>query len=430
MKKTNKFIFFASLVALLTISCQDNYNSNENLPAEKINKVINDVKVVPNQYIIFFKESEIPSANKLLGKRNFKSRKVKTRVVDDISKNSIIKINTILSEKNIDSSKVLNYYTANISGISIKLTKEEFHKISKDKNVAYVELDKIVQFPEAEIENTVTSTEAQRSLQKVPCGITNAGNFVQAPAGQNWIWIIDTGIDLNHPDLNVIKKKKYAKSFASGSDSPDDCNGHGTTVAGVAAAINNSIGVVGISAGAPVVPIKVFRGCTSSGLNSEIIAGIDHVGKYSLSGDVLNVSLGYFHKRKKTCPDRNSFATSLLNVAKRGTFVIMAAGNNRKDVSRFAPSCMNGDKLITVASMECNRTFSNSFSNYGTDVIDFIAVGNQVETTYKDGGYVRIYGTSFAAPIISGIIHSKRGELPNTSGYVTRGSEKYPIAVR
>ncbi len=106
---------------------------------------------------------------------------------------------------------------------------------------------------------------------------------------QKWIWIVDTGIDLTHPDLNVETNTAYAKSFVGGS--ANDCNGHGTHCAGIAAAKNNTIGVIGVSAGARVVPVRVLN-CQGSGSSSGILSGLNHVAANDEPGDAVNMSLG------------------------------------------------------------------------------------------------------------------------------------------
>jgi len=124
--------------------------------------------------------------------------------------------------------------------------------------------------------------------QVTPPGITRVGGGATY-TGSKKAWIIDTGIDLNHPDLNV--NVAAGKTFVARTSTPEDDNGHGTHCAGIVAAIDNSVGVVGVAAGAPVVPVKVLdkRG---SGAMSVIIAGVDFVTANGVAGDAANMSLG------------------------------------------------------------------------------------------------------------------------------------------
>jgi len=127
--------------------------------------------------------------------------------------------------------------------------------------------------------------------QETPYGITRVNGGVTY-TGNGVAWILDSGIDLDHPDLNVDASRGY-NAFTSGKDgkSLDDGNGHGTHVAGTIAAIDNTEGVIGVAAGATVIPVKVL-GARGSGSYSGVIAGINHVAANGSSGDVANMSLG------------------------------------------------------------------------------------------------------------------------------------------
>ncbi len=410
------------LTALVITSCQ-----NENLSDGAVESVVEPTstegKIIPGQYIVVFKNAKIAPTSKTLEKSSFSSRTEKAKSVRDLSEVSIKKMNSILSDNDLDQRQVLDYYTTKLSGMAIKLEDDEFQRLSKDPNVAAIEFDRIVELPEFEVEEVISQGKSQKMAQQTPCGITRAGGATNGAGKDTWIWVIDTGIDLDHPDLNVITDSRYAKSFAGGS--ANDCNGHGTHVAGTAAAINNNVGVVGVSAGASVVPIKVL-GCNGSGSTSGILSGINHVGRYDLAGDVANLSLGGYHG--SGCSSNSSYRSALLALSNAGTYVALAAGNSRADASLYAPACINGSNIYTVASMTCNRGFS-SFSNYNMNPIDVIATGSSVRSTYLNGGYATLSGTSMASPHVAGIMHA-RGSGPRSSGSVSHRGESYPIAVR
>ena len=110
--------------------------------------------------------------------------------------------------------------------------------------------------------------------QSIPYGIASVGYADYT--GTHLAWIIDTGIDYDHPDLNV--NTTLAKTFVNKTYTADDDNGHGTHCAGIVAAKNNDIGVVGVAANAFVVPVKVLDK-TGKGACSIIIAGVDYVAQ-------------------------------------------------------------------------------------------------------------------------------------------------------
>ncbi len=422
MKNLSKLALGTLLLAIVMTSCQ-----NENLSDGAVETIVEPTstegKIIPGQYIVVFKDSEIQPTSKVLAKSTFTSRDAKAKSVRDISEVSIQKMNKILLDYDVDQSKVLNYYTTAISGMAIKLGDGEFQKLSKDPNVASIEYDRIVTLPKFEVEEVIQSDSSSRMAQQTPCGISRAGGAADGGNRNEWIWIIDSGIDLDHPDLNVVTDSRYSRTFVGGS--PNDCNGHGTHVAGTAGAINNSVGVVGVSAGAPVVSVRVF-GCSGGSSTSTILNGINHVAANAIAGDVANLSLGGFFG--SGCANNSSYRSAISNLASTGTLIAIAAGNSSANAASYQPACVNGTNIYTVASMTCNRGFS-SFSNFNMNPIDVIATGSSVRSTYLNGGYATLSGTSMASPHVAGIMHA-RGNGPRTSGTVRNRGENYPIAVR
>ncbi len=423
MKNFSQLTLSTILMVLLITSCQKETVSDGTVDPV-VEPTSTEGEIIPGQYIVVFKNSKIQPTSKVLAKSSFTSREAKAKSVRGISEVSIKSMNAILSDYNVDQSKVLDYYTTEISGMAIKLGEEEYRKLSSDPNVAAIEFDRRVRLPKVEVKDVTTDEVSQKMAQETPCGISNAGGSVDGSGKNAWIWVIDSGIDLDHPDLNVVTDTRYARSFTGGS--ANDCNGHGTHVAGIAAAINNNVGVVGVSAGARVVPIKITAGCSGNLAISDVVSAVNHVGQFDLPGDVVNLSLrGFFGSN---CANNSSLRGALSALGNAGTFVAIAAGNDSDDASVYEPACVNGTNIYTVASMTCNRTFS-SFSNFNRNPIDVIATGSDVRSTYLNGGYATLSGTSMASPHVAGIMHA-RGSGPRTSGSVNNRGENYPIAVR
>lgn len=303
-------------------------------------------------------------------------------------------------------------YNSAFRGIAVEMTDKESLEMSKAPEVKAVYPDMMVTFdlPVAEGRPSSPST-----VQYVPWGITRIGG---ATDGTGKIaWIIDTGIDLMHPDLTV--DASMGRSFVPKLDSPDDDNGHGTHVAGTIAALDNNFGVVGVAAGATVVPVKVLNR-QGAGAYSWIIAGINYVAGIAKRGDAANISLGG--------PVYQPLDIAVYNLGKAGINVSLAAGNEGMDANNLSPARINGNNIYTISAMGYGDIWAY-YSNFGNPPVDYCAPGNYVISTYKGGRYAAMSGTSMAAPHVCGLLLT--GKII-TDGYVTGDpdSDPDPIAHR
>jgi subtilisin family serine protease len=216
------------------------------------------------------------------------------------------------------------------------------------------------------------------------------------------IAILDTGISLSHPDLNVYRQQ----TFVAGTTTADDDNGHGTHVAGIAAAKDNSIGVVGVAPGARLWAVKVLDK-DGAGAISTIIKGIDYITQHANEIDVVNLSFG--------CECNSPALDAAINSSvQTGITYVVSAGNEHKDASTFSPA--NDPNVIAVSAIadsdgRCggkgeptshgNDDALADFSNYGK-VITISAPGVNILSTYKDNSYTTLSGTSMASPFVAG----------------------------
>lgn len=227
--------------------------------------------------------------------------------------------------------------------------------------------------------------------QCTPWGITRVQGGLPAPTGKR-AWIIDSGIDQDHPDLNV--NQTLSKSFYPGLEgNPDDQNGHGTHVAGTIGAYDNTIGVIGVAAGAEVVAVRVFPAAGGSA-TSTIIAGMNYVAGLAAAGDVVNMSLG---------GDANKAMEDAVLALSQVCKVVVSAGNNSRDANFNAPSRVNATNIYTVSAVDISGKLA-SFSNYGNAPVDYAAPGVNVASTWLNGGYNYLNGTSMAAPHVAGLL--------------------------
>ena len=317
--------------------------------------------VIDGQYIISYKST---SVTKTLSDEQLKQ---KTRAL-------------ILGGK-VNAASIKASFASGGGGFIAALTNKQVEEIKKDSSIKTVEPDRIVAL--SICFTVVAPTLVTWNVNKVGYG---DGRGKTA-------WIIDTGIDFDHPDLNVDQTR--SKSFLPYVTSADDENGHGTHVAGIIGAKNNNIGVLGIAADATLVSLRVLDK-DGNGTLSWIIQALSYVSANAKAGDVVNMSVG---------EDEVSDALDqqVQSIAAKGIFVAMAAGNDSKPADQFSPGRANGDNIFTVSAVDSLDHFA-SFSNYGNDAVDFAAPGVRIQSTYKDGLYAKMSGTSMATPHLAGLL--------------------------
>lgn len=237
-----------------------------------------------------------------------------------------------------------------------------------------------------------TDTSGGCTPQTTPWGVARVGGPGNG-AGRN-AWVIDTGIDLEHADLNVDLARS-ANFVLRGKNSPDDGNGHGTHVAGTIGAIDNGCDVVGVAAGATLIAIRVLDN-SGSGTYSGVIAGVDYVAAHGAPGDVANMSLGG--------PRSEALNDAVVGAASQGIYFALAAGNEKDDAANYSPASAEHSNIYTVSAIDAADRFATSFSNHGNPPIDCAAPGVAVLSTRNGGGTTTFSGTSMAAPHVAGIL--------------------------
>jgi aqualysin 1 len=233
--------------------------------------------------------------------------------------------------------------------------------------------------------------------QQIPWGIdrvnadissTQAGNG-QGAISNVVVYIIDTGIEIGHADLNLVG---HVKMLPFPNFLNKDCNGHGTHVAGTVAAIDDAVHVVGIAPGAVLVGIKVLN-CLGITLTSSIIKGVDLVTANGYKPGVVNMSLGGGISQ--------ALDDAVINSVNAGFFYAVAAGNESVDACTVSPARLgpiNG--VMSVGATDINEQEAG-FSNYGS-CVDIWAPGVDIPSTWIGGGTNTISGTSMASPHVAG----------------------------
>lgn len=374
-----RIAFLFAIVSGLLYSCQ------KDLGTENVNKEVQTLgfvsEKIPNQFIVVFDEEEgngFRSAAK-----DYPSSQT---MVADYAK-------SILEEYQI-TAEVSRVYSKTIKGFVATLDEVSLKKFEKDKRVKYVEQDQMFVMAPPPWAGGGDDGGGGSAGQEVPLGITRV-NGGSTYTGNKAAWIVDTGIDLDHEDLNVDASRGF-NAFTKGRDgkSLDDANGHGTHVAGTVAAIDNELGVVGVAAGATVIPVKVLDG-NGSGSYSGVIAGIDFVGANGNTGDVANMSLGGGYSQ--------AVNDAVIAATSGGVIFCVAAGNSGADANNYSPASANGPNIYTISAMDHSDVWA-SFSNFANPPVDYCAPGVSIKSTWKDGGYNTISGTSMASPHAAGVL--------------------------
>lgn len=327
------------------------------------------------------------------------------------------KIDDILRKHNIERSAVTFTYNTVLFGFAAVLNQDQLNSLKTDKTVIATEKDQIFMLSDNQEFNKKDNFPTILA-QTAPWGISAVGGSVAATDNTGIAWIIDTGIDLTHPDLNVnLSLSKTFVKTGTDASSANDLHGHGSHVAGIVGAKNNAIGSLGVCSGAELVAVKVlnYRG---SGLTSEIIAGINYVAGNLVANrlNVVNMSIG---GSASTTLDK-----AVTNLAAKGARVVIAAGNFSASVRNYSPARVVANNVYTISAYDNTGKFA-SFSNYGNPSIAYSAPGVSIYSTTKSGGYATMSGTSMASPHVAGILLANNGTI-NWSGYVTGDKDTSP----
>jgi len=271
-------------------------------------------------------------------------------------------------------------YGAALRGYAATIPAARLEQVRRDPRVDYVEPDGTMRAIAQTLPWGIDKIDADLSS-------TLAGNGSGAVSSVN-SYVIDTGIDTAHADLNVVGHV----NFASGPNK--DCNGHGTHVAGTVAAEDNTSDVVGVAPGAPLTGVKVL-GCGGSGTTSGVIKGVDWVTANARKPAIANMSLGGGASQ--------ALDDAVVRSANSGVFYALAAGNDGADACNSSPAragAGTNNGIATVAATDSNDR-ETSWSNYGS-CVDIWAPGASILSTKRGGGTTTMSGTSMASPHVGG----------------------------
>jgi subtilisin family serine protease len=279
-------------------------------------------------------------------------------------------------------------YTAALNGFSAALNAGQLNALRHHPNVDYVEQD-------GRAEVWTTQSPVTWGLDRIDQrNLPLSNSYTYTSTGSTvYAYIIDTGIQANHPQFGTRAASAYDYAGGSGAD----CNGHGTHVAGTIGSTT-----YGVAKQVRLRGVRVMD-CNGSGSFSQIIAGVDWVRLNRTNPAVANLSLGGGLN--------TSLNTAVTNLSNSGVFVAVAAGNSNSNACNYSPA--SATAVFTTASSESNDARRSS-SNWGS-CVDAYAPGGSITSTWIGGATNTISGSSMASPHVAGVAALYKATYGNVS---------------
>jgi subtilisin family serine protease len=268
-------------------------------------------------------------------------------------------------------------YDTALKGFTADLTQAQVRRLRHSAQVKYVEQD-------ARVHQANVQASAPWGLDRIDQRALPLSTTYDYPAGAGvgvHVYILDTGLQAQHPDYIG----RAHNGFDAFGEKGDDCHGHGTHVAGIAAG-----STYGVAKKAKLVGIRVLN-CGGSGAFSHVIAGVNWVAEHHVAGmSVANMSLG---GGANTALD-----DAVHKLVESGVFVSVAAGNSNTNACNTSPARVHA--VFTTAASD-SADAKASFSNYGP-CVDGYAPGVHITSDWTGSTTKTISGTSMAAPAVAG----------------------------
>lgn len=273
---------------------------------------------------------------------------------------------------------VQHAYGRALKGFAGRMSAAAAGRLRGDPTVAYVEQDQVMTADAIQTQTGATWGLDRIDQRETPLSTTY--DYTSMGAGVT-AYIIDTGILLLHNDFGGRATSGFD---AVDGGTADDCNGHGTHVAGTVGGT-----IYGVAKRVNLVAVRVLN-CSGSGTNSGVIAGIEWVTSNHTAAAVANMSLGGGFS--------SALNTAVTNSIAGGVTYAVAAGNSNASACNYSPA--STPTALTVGATTSSDAEA-SYSNYGS-CVDIMAPGSSITSAWLGGGTNTISGTSMASPHVAG----------------------------